>query len=142
MKKNILIGAMLVLTILAVIVAGCTVPQTVQNPDGSTGTNYVVDPKFTTGLEAAGALNTTTGAIGVNPYASLIGWVIGVIGAAAGWVAKIRTDRANKLLKVVVQGVEQSKSEAAKSAIEAHSANAGVKLELDTAVQKIVSGNG
>lgn len=137
--KTLLIGALSI--VMLAIIVGCTVPEVTVQPDGTSVTNQVVDPKLTAGLELAKTVNTATGAAGVNPYYAVIGWILTVISGGAAWVAKLKNDKANKLLKVVVQGVEQSKSTDAKSAIEAHSANAGVKLELDSAVQKIVSGN-
>lgn len=128
--------------IIAVLLIGCTVPEVVSQPDGTAVTNQVPSPQLTDTLTTIGAINDVSAP--VNPYAGLIKILIGVVSTGAAAWASIMTwynNRNKKLLKVVVQGVEQSKSAEAKSAIEAHSANAGVKLELDSAVQEIVTGN-
>lgn len=130
------------LLIVAVVIIGCTVPEIVQNPDGTTSTNLVVDPRVTQGIETAKAVNALTAPM--NPYAPVINTGLGlatVIATAWGSIATFFSRRNKKLLTTVVLGVEKAPSaEGVKSSIEAQSADAGVKLQLDSVVQKIISG--
>lgn len=135
MKK---LRTLIALVLAAVALTACTVPGVVTQPDGTTVTNQVPDPRGLAAIETIKSINTVTAP--VNPYAAPISVVLGIIGSVWALVAQVKNIRTQKLFKVVVQGIEQSASDPAKVAIANHSANAGVKLELDSAVQKIVSG--
>lgn len=123
------------------LITACTVPVVVKNPDGSSSTNIVVDPKLTAGLATAGAVNTVTAP--VNPFSPAIEIGLSAAGLLAAWIAKRKNDKANQqalLLKTVIQGVENSGSTEAKAAIQAHAATIGVEGELGTTVQGVNSG--
>lgn len=128
----------LALILMACALTACTVPEVVTQSDGTTVTNQVPDPQALTVLETLKTVNTATAP--VNPYAAPLGIILGLVGSVWGVIAQIKNIKTQKLFRVVVQGVEQSANDPAKTAIANHSANAGVKLELDSAVQKIVSG--
>lgn len=141
MKK---VKTLIAMVVMAMIITACTVPEPVQVqlPDGSivTVTNQVVDPRVITGIETAKVVNTATAP--VNPYSGIITILLGLATAGAtawGTIATALKNRQTKLLTTVVQGVEQANNADTKWAIENHSKNMGVKLELDNEVQKIVS---
>lgn len=127
----------------ALLVAGCTTARVTESPPGSGNysTNYVVDPRLEAGLVTAGAVNAATAP--VNPFSPLVEIGLGAVAAAATWFAKRKNDQAtqaNSLLKVVVQGVENSDNADAKKAIQAHAVNVGAEGALNSAVAKINSG--
>jgi hypothetical protein len=143
MKIRYIVGLLLA----AFLITACTVPEVVQvkQPDGTVTlvTNQVVEPKVTTTIETLKVVNAGTAP--VNPYAPIIAVVLGFATIASttwGSVATMLKNKKEKQLQVVVQGVEQAGTAAdpVKLAIASHSANAGIKLELDSAVQKIVAG--
>lgn len=131
------------LSILAivVIVAGCTAPQTVQQPDGTVSTNYVADPKLIAGIEVAKGINAATAP--VNPFAGLIEIGLGAVAVGAGWVAKRKNDKAaanELLLKTVIQALDSLDDANVKTTIQAHASRIGVEGELNTVVKKVGSG--
>lgn len=140
MKKNII-----ALTILAVLIVGCTVARvTPADPVAGTPatTNYIVDPKLTQGLATAGAINAATAP--VNPAYPLVEIGLGAIAAAAAWFAKRKNDQlaAQTLLtKTVVQSIDAQDNQTVKDAISAHAGKIGVEGELNTFVQKVGSGS-
>lgn len=128
---------------MAMILVACTVPEVVQRPDGSSVTNQVPDPRIGQTVATVGAINEATRQI--NPYSGLVDiGLAATTGIAAIWAAFATyfKNKNWKLFKTVVQGVEQTTTPDAKEAIAAHSGNVGNRLELDAAVQKVVSGNG
>lgn len=140
--KNI--KALIALVILGTILAACTVPEVVTNPDGTVSTNLVVDPRVTQGLNTAKAVTQLTAPM--NPYAEPIITGLSVLSTAAvawGSIATFFQRRNKKLLATVVRGVEAAgtQSNAVKESIEKTSEKAGVALQLDSAVQRIITGN-
>lgn len=140
MKKLQYLGWIIV---MAMILVACTVPEVVQRPDGSSVTNQVPDPRIGQAVATVGAINEATRQ--VNPYSGLVDiGLAATTGIATIWAA-FATYFKNKnwrLFKTVVQGVEHTTTPEAKEAIAAHSGNVGNRLELDAAVQRVVSGNG
>lgn len=130
------------LLIVAVIIVGCTVPEVVQNPDGTTSTNLVVDPRVTNAIETGKAINTVTAPF--NPYSPVVTTILGlatVVTSAWGSIATFFSRRNKKLLATVVRGVELAPSPGpVKESIEQVSAGVGNQLVLDAAVQKILKG--
>lgn len=126
--------------VIATIVA-CTVPQVVTNPDGSTSTNQVVDPRLATGIEAARAGNAASAPF--NPFAHLVEIGLTAVAAGAGWVAKRKNDKAaanELLLKTVIQAIDALDDQKVKDAVSAHATKVGVEGALNTTVQKVGSG--
>lgn len=130
------------LLLIAVIIVGCTVPEVVQNPDGTTSTNLVVDSRITGAIETGKAINAVTAPF--NPYSPVVTTVLSLATAiAAGWgsIATFFSRRNKKLLATVVRGVEMAPgSGVVKESIEQVSKGVGNNLELDAAVQRIVTG--
>jgi len=138
MKNNILLVCGLLL-----VIVGCTTAEVKPNPDPTQPplTNWIVDPKLTTGLATAGAVNAATAA--VNPFSPAVEIGLGAIAALAAWVAKRKNDAAAQkglLLKTVIQGVENSGSAEVKGIIQKQAIAIGVEGELSTTVQKVNSG--
>jgi len=137
MKKLKVLAALI---IAAFTLAACTVPEVVTQPDGTTITNQVVDPRVTAAIETAAVVNTATAP--VNPYFGIVSVVLGLaatVSATWGTIATLLKRKSDRYLAVAVKGVEASGSAEAKSAIETKAADAGVKLEFDAVVQKIVN---
>ena len=140
MKKLQYLGWIIV---CALVLVACTVPEVVTQPDGSSITNQVPDPRIDQTIGAIKAVNDASRP--VNPYAGLVDLGLAATTAGAAIWAGFATYFKNKnwkLFRTVVQGVEQTPTPDAKQAIAAHSGNVGNRLELDAAVQKVVSGNG
>jgi hypothetical protein len=111
------------------------------NPDGSSSTNYVVDPRVTTGLATAGAVNAATASM--NPYSPFVEIGLGAVAAGFGWFAKRKNDKAaanELLLKTVVQAIDNLDDQKVKDAIQTHAVKVGAEGDLNTAVKKIGSG--
>jgi hypothetical protein len=127
--------------ILAALITACTVPQVVTHSDGTSETNHVVDPKLTTAITTGRAVNIATAP--VNPYSPLVEIGLGLAAATAGWMAKRKNDKAaanELLLRTVVQAIDNLDDAKVKEAIQSHASNIGVEGELNTAVQKIGTG--
>jgi hypothetical protein len=122
-------------------ITGCTTPQVVTNPDGSSSTNHVVDPRVTTGLAVGSAVNTATAP--VNPAFPFVEVGLSAVAAGFGWFAKRKNDKAaanELLLKTVVQAIDALDDQKVKDAIKTHAVNVGTESALNTVVQKIGSG--
>ena len=133
---------LLSLLTVVILLAGCTAPQTVQQPDGTVSTNYVADPKLIAGIEVAKAVNTSTAP--VNPFAGLIEVGLSAVAVGAGWFAKRKNDKAaasELLLKTIVQAIDSLDDANVKTTIQAHASRIGVEGELDTVVKKVGSGS-
>lgn len=131
------------LALAAIALIGCTVTRQVENPPGSGNyvPQHVVDPRLTSALETAGAVNSATAL--VNPYSPVLEIGLGAAAAIATWFAKRKNDQSNQnaaLLKTVIQGVENSGSSDVKTAIQTHAVNIGVEGQLGTFVAKVNSG--
>lgn len=138
MKKIKIALSIMAAALTVVLISGCTVPQVVTNPDGTTSTNQVVDPKLTTGIVIAKATNQATAP--VNPFAALIDIGLGALAVGAGWVAKRKNDKASAnelLLKTVIQAIDALDDQKVKDAVQSHAVKIGVEGELNTAVQKV-----
>lgn len=137
MKRHII-----AVTIVALMLVGCTSPQVTQNPStGQNQTNYVVDPKLTTTLETIGAINDATKP--VNPFSGLVEIGLGATALIAAWFAKRKNDQAAAsalLTKTVVQAVDAINQQPVKDAIQAHAVRVGVEGELNQVVKKVGSG--
>ncbi len=138
MKNNILLACGLML-----VIVGCTTAEVKQNPDPTQPplTNWVVDPKLTTGLQTAGAINAATSP--VNPFSPAIDIGLGAVAALAAWVAKRKNDAAAQkglLLKTVIQGVENAANSEVKDTIRKQAIAIGVEGDLSTTVQKVNNG--
>lgn len=120
------------------VIAGCTVTRTFEDPPGSgnTKTEHVVDPKLAGGLEAAKAINDASAPF--SPFAGLIGIAIGAVGAGATWFAKYKNTRDQ--LHATIIGVEQKGGEDVKAAIRDAAMAAGVESSLGKVVQKVTGG--
>lgn len=121
--------------------SACTSPQVITNPDGSTSTNHVVDPRLETGITAARAGNAASAPF--NPFASLVDVALSAVTAGALWVAKRKNDKSaadQLLLKTVIQAIDALDDTKVKEAIQGHATRVGVEGELQTAVKKVGSG--
>lgn len=141
--KLVSVGFCMVFTLYFALtyITGCTTPQVITNPDGSSSTNHIVDPRLTTGLLTAKAVNQATAP--VNPVVSLIDIGLGALAAGAGWFAKRKNDKAaasELLLKTIIQAVETLDDQKVKDAISNHAVNVGVEGKLNTAVKQVGSG--
>ncbi len=137
--KNIILGAALV--VAAIMFVSCTVPEVVQNPDGTSTTNDVVDPRLTTGLATGHAVNQATAP--VNPFWPVISAALAAVGAVATAVAKVKTDQRNSAvgqLRAVVQTVNAYDKQDLKDAIQDHAAKVGVEGALNKTVKQVESG--
>lgn len=138
--KYIAAGAILMFVVTTFV--ACTVPQVTTNPDGSTSTNHVVDPKLSTGLLVARAANAASAP--TNPSAPITELILGATAVGAGWFAKRKNDKAaanELLLKTLVQAVNTlDDGQKTKDAVQAHATRIGVEGELNTFVQKVESG--
>lgn len=136
------IGLTIIASCLAfLIISGCTTPQVATNPDGSTSTNSVVDPRLATAILTAKAVNQAT--VPVNPAVTLIDLGLGAVAVGAGWFAKRKNDKAaasELLLKTVIQAIETLDDQKVKDAISEHAVNVGVEGKLNTAVKQVGSG--
>lgn len=133
----------LALVALAASLIGCTAARVTETPAGSGNytTNYVTDPKLEAALTTAGAINAATAP--VNPFSGLVEIGLGAIALGASWFAKRKNDQAaaqGQLLKVVVQGVNNSDNAEVKSAIESHAVNLGLESDLSKFVKQVESG--
>ena len=138
MKYIVLSCVVIICAVTACTTAKVTPPTVPGNPPS---TNWIVDPKLTTALVTAGAINTATAP--VNPLSPAVDIGLAAIAALAAWVAKRKNDQAAQsalLLKTVVQGVENAANPAVKAAIQAHAGVIGVEGELGTTVAKVNSG--
>ena len=135
------ISAIVIIAIIAITFVGCTVPQAVTHPDGTSTTNQVVDPKLDQGIIVARATNAATAPI--NPFAALIDWGLATVAAGALLVAKAKNDKASKsslLLKTVVQTIDALDQQPIKDAVQSHAANIGVEGDLNRFVKQVSSG--
>lgn len=144
--KKIKIGLAVMAAALAfLIVAGCTVPEVVTNPDGSQSTNMVVDPKLTSGIEIGGAINTATAP--VNPFWPVVSAGLAAIAAVATAVAKVQnTQKSNAVLqkenvtaqlRSVVIAVDDLDDAKVKQAIQAQAINDGTEASLRSTVKSV-----
>lgn len=136
-KLKYLIASVLV---IATIVA-CTVPQVVTNPDGTTATNTVVDPKVVTAIDTARAVNVATSS--VNPYSPLVEILLGTAAAAAAWFANHKNNEKNATqaqLVSVVKGVNNAADTKTKEAIAEQAGIDGVETALNKTVKGVESG--
>lgn len=123
------------------ILSGCTAPQVVHNPDGTTSTNAIVHPNLTTALTTAEAVNTATAP--VNPWSPVVSIVLAAAASVATFVAKRKNDQANEsalIAKTIIQGVENSGHPETKAAIKTQATAIGIEGKLGTLVQAVNSG--
>jgi len=92
-----ILKSFIAVTLIALIVTACTVPQVVSNPDGTTSTNQVVDPKLTNSLSVAQGVNTATAPL--NPFSGLIDLGLGLTTAVASFIAAKKNSDAAKQKK-------------------------------------------
>ncbi len=141
MKRIEIWMAVMIASLLFLVVSGCTVPQVTQAPDGTTSTNYVVDPRFETGILTGRAVNTATAP--VNPYSPIVEIGLGAAAAIAAWFAKRKNDQASgsmAQLKTVIQAVDALDDVKIKEAIQAHAVRVGTETELSKTVKGVGSG--
>lgn len=128
------------LLVIATIVA-CTVPEVVTNPDGSTSTNQVVDPRLTAGITTGQAINTASAPL--NPFWPAVSAILGSVAVIATAVAKIKTDQKNGVqsqLVSVVKGVNNAADTKTKEAISEQATTDGVETALNKTVKGVESG--
>jgi hypothetical protein len=136
-KLKYLLASVLV---IATIVA-CTVPQVVTNPDGSTTTNNVVDPKAVTVIETTRAVNVATAPL--NPYSPLVEIALGTAALVLGWFAKKKNGEAtsaNAQLVSVIKGVNNADDAKVKEEILSQATTDGVETQLNKTVKSVESG--
>jgi hypothetical protein len=121
---------------IMLVMVGCTVTKLVENPPGSGKYDKVVevDPKLTSGLEAAKAVNDA--AKPFFPFSPVVDIGLGTVAALAAWFAKRKSDQ----LKATIVGVEAKGGEAVKTAIKEAAMASGVESGLNKVVKSITGG--
>lgn len=122
-------------------ITGCTVPQVVTNPDGSTSTNHVVDPRITTAITTAGAVNVATAP--VNPFTVPIEIGLSALAAGFAWFAKRKNDQhieTRAQLVSVIRAVDDHGDVKVKEAIQKQAEADGTGAALHKNVKAVDSG--
>lgn len=128
--EHVTVGVALTLILLIV---GCAVTRTIEDPPGSGHLKKVAetDPRFTNALNTAKAVGDATAP--VNPW---YGLVTVLFGAAAG-VAEWNRRRKQAQLDAVIAGVEAKGGTEVKTAIQNVAMANGVEAALNKSVQKV-----
>lgn len=129
------------LVLAAVVLAGCTQPVVTTNPDGTTSTNHVVDPRLTTALNTAQTVNTATAQF--NPWFPLTTAALGALAAIATAFATVKNSQKNKVqaqLVSVVRAVNDHGDAKTKNAIQERAESDGTEVDLHKTVKGVESG--
>lgn len=136
MKKAIEHAIVALVLTIVLVVAGCAVTRTIEDPPGSGNFKQVAetDPRFTKGLGTAEGVAGVFGPI--NPWHGIVTILLGGAAAVAEWNKR----RKQAQLDAVIAGVEAADNVQVKKAINVAAMAAKVEPQLNESVKKVTGG--